>query len=208
MEDNQPSVPHFKNSENVDQYYDQWAEAYDHDLIDRMGYIVPKCTVDVFKKHQLDNNSLILDIGAGTGIVGECLQSFDYTNIEALDFSKGSVAPALAKDIYQKYHIETLGKQLEIESDSYDAIIGVGVFGPTHAPAHSFDELIRITKPQGLIVFTMREQEMLPEDDFAKMITKLEEDNKWELVEESQQFKGFTRSNPDLYFRTFVYQVL
>ena len=50
----------------------------------------------------------------------------------------------------------TLGDKLDYETGEFDAVISVGVFTLGHAPSSSFDELIRITKSGGHIVFSLR----------------------------------------------------
>ena len=42
---------------------------------------------------------------------------------------------------------------LDIETDSYDAVICSGSFSYCHIIATAFDELVRITKPGGFICF-------------------------------------------------------
>lgn len=90
----------------------------------------------------------ILDIGAGTGTLGQRLKQLGYDNIDALDACGAMLEKAKAKGIYHN-HIEAMilaDKQLDIPSESYDVVIGVGCFIPGHIPVEAFRELVRITK--------------------------------------------------------------
>ena len=55
--------------------------------------------------------------------------------------SMGMLEEARAKNVYSDFHQMIMGETLGFETDSYDAVIGVGVLTLGHAPAHSLDEL-------------------------------------------------------------------
>ncbi len=197
----------FNSIRELKQTYDDWASDYDNDLLNKMNYRVPQIAVNIFTKY-VAPQSKVLDVGSGTGIVGMLLKKAGYTTIEALDISKGMLEVAKAKNIYQAYYLETLGTTLQLPDNTYDAMIAIGTFGPTHAPPHAFEELIRATKPNGYILFTMRENEITPRGVFRTKMNLLEQAEQWILIEESNPFKGFPTSKPDLLFKSFVYQVL
>lgn len=197
----------FEDKKKLEEHYNSWAASYDTDLLDEMGYIVPQIALS-FLEGKINKQARILDIGAGTGIVGQLLHAKGYYQLDALDFSEGILAEAKLKKNYQSYFLQTLGEPLDIPTNSYDLIIGVGTFGPTHAPATAFSELIRITKKKGLILFTMRENEVPTSGVFRSAMKQHEEKQEWLLLEESAPFKGFTKSNPLLNFISFIYQVI
>lgn len=187
--------------------YDDWANHYTDDLIGKMGYKVPEFAVQSFITISSKNDK-ILDVGSGTGIVGALLRKEGYEDIEALDLSEKMLAEAKRKQIYQAYHQQILGTALSLPSDFYDAMIAVGTFGPTHAPPHAFDELIRITKPNGYILFTMRENEIPLQGTFRTKMNALEKVEKWTLVKETKRFQGFTKQKTHLFFKTFIYKII
>ena len=94
----------------------------------------------------------------------------------------GMLEEARRKDLYKEFQQMTLGEELGFETDSFDAVISVGVFTTGHAPAHAFDELARITKPGGFIVFSLR-VDLYEEDGFKEYQAGLEEAGKWKLAE-------------------------
>ena len=65
-----------------------------------------------------DKNARILDVGAGTGLVGEYLKKRGFCNLDALEPSLGMLEVAKTKNVYKNLH-----------SDRIDA------FEPTSLPA-------------------------------------------------------------------------
>ncbi len=49
-----------------------------------------------------------------------------------------------------------MGEPLDFPTNSFDAVSGVGVLSPGQVPSSAFDEMIRVTKPGGYIIFTIR----------------------------------------------------
>ncbi len=98
----------------------------------------------------------ILDAGAGTGLVGKVLNSLGYKHLTAMDMSSGMLAEARKKEVYSELYLMTMGEPLDIPDNLFDAIISVGVFTEGHAHPKSFDELIRVTKQGGFIIYTLR----------------------------------------------------
>ena len=68
--------------------------------------------------------------------------------------SKGMLAEAKRKGIYYKLDRMVLGETLDFPDNYFEAAVSAGTIG--HAPAESFDELIRITKSAGFKVFSLR----------------------------------------------------
>lgn len=75
-----------------------------------------------------------------------------------------------------------------------------------HAPASSLDELVRITKPGGHIIFTLR-PDVYEGYGFKEKQTALESEVKWKLVEVSERFQALPKGEPDLYHYVWVYKV-
>jgi SAM-dependent methyltransferase len=193
------------NKEHRKEHYKQWAATYDEDLTHKAGYIVHHQALPFFTKY-VSVESTVLDAGSGTGLMGAVLKKAGYTQIEALDISEEMLEYSSAKNLYQAYHLGVLGESLEFKTNTYDAVVSIGAFGPTHAPPHSFEELIRIIKPGGYLLFTMRENEIPQGGDFRIEMKRLTKQASWTLVEESACFEGFTE-NKTLLFKGFVYQI-
>lgn len=99
-----------------------------------------------------------------------------------------------------------MGEPLGFATDSFDAVVSVGVFTVGHAPASSFDELIRITRPGGYIIFTLR-PDVYRKSGFKEKQASLESEDKWKLVEVSKEFQTLPKGEPDVFHQIWVYRV-
>lgn len=193
------------NDKELEHRYDQWASDYDNDLAEEFAWNAPQNATDVFAKH-VDQSARVLDAGAGTGLVGECLVKAGYNNLVAMDLSKGMLEEAKSKNLYNEFHHMSLGGTLDFSTDEFDAVISVGVFTQGHAPANSFDELARITKPGGLIVFSLR-VDTYESGGFKEQQTGMEEAGVWRLAEMTGQFQPLPKGEPEVWHRIWAYRV-
>ena len=98
----------------------------------------------------------MLDAGACTGMVGEELARLGFRHITALDLSPGMLKTANEKSVHEELVVGELGKPLDFETGRFDAATCIGTLTIGHAPPESLDELVRVTKPGGTTVFSMR----------------------------------------------------
>ena len=194
-----------RDNNELEERYDQWAKDYDKDLDEEFGWLGPQRAVDLFVKF-VPKDATILDAGAGTGLVGELLARQGYSNLVAMDLSKGMLEEARKKNAYREFHQMVMGEPLDYASGSFDAVISVGVLTVGHAQASSFDEIIRITRPGGYIVFSLR-PDVYRDSGFKQKQDDLEAAGKWKLVQASEEFQPLPKGEPDVYHQVWVYQV-
>ena len=171
-----------KPTEEVMKYYDEWGEKnkYNEDMVE-WNYTGPKETVSTFKKYALNKDSIIFDAGCGTGLVGLELKKFGYKNFHGADLSQ-KLLDTVPENLYQKLTKVDLNKPISTENNFYDAVMCVGTFTFGHVKPQALDEFIRITKPGGLICFTINEG-IYEEYGFDKKILDLKAKNKWSEIE-------------------------
>lgn len=182
--------------------YDTWGEEYDKDLEEVFKHSGNQQALEVVVKY-VSKTDKILDAGAGTGILGQMLHQHGYGNLEALDMSQGMLEQARKKNVYTALHRKVLGEELDFASDTYDAVLIRGVFVSNSAPSRSFDELIRIAKQGGYIIFTIH-RPFYYESDFKDKQLMLETSGKWKLRERVEKLHS-SDSLPDT--DIWVYQV-
>lgn len=193
-----------ENNEELAERYDSIAETWDDNTSD---YLTPQNIASRFTAY-VQNNAKILDAGCGTGIIGELLSKQGYNNIEGFDLSAGMLKKAANKGYYIALSRQALGEPLTFPDNNFDAVILSGVFLKGHAPSSSFDELIRITKVNGYIIFTLRSE--LYDDnnsDYKKKMSALETEKYWKLVE-SDVFQVIPGIDQRPKVASFVYQVI
>lgn len=143
-----------KNSDEVRFTYRDWADTYDSELLDEFGYQAPNAAVETLQKHLPSLGSVILDMGCGTGLVGELLHSLGYRHLDGLDLSPEMLEKAKARGVYRTLGEADLTETLEIEQ-IYDAVICVGVFSHQRSQAFDLVKLFAGLKPNGVLVATV-----------------------------------------------------
>ena len=194
-----------RNNQELEERYDQWAKDYDAELEQDFEWLGPQRTAELFARY-VPEKARILDAGAGTGLMGEILGQLGYHDLVAMDMSQGMLEEARKKNVYRELHQMVMGEPLDYATDSFDAVVSTGVLTVGHAPASSFDELIRITKPGGHIVFTLR-PDVYESHGFKEKQTVLESGGKWKFMEVSEKFQALPKGEPDVYHQVWVYQV-
>ncbi len=194
------------SNQELEERYSQWASDYDRDLAEEFAWNGPQTASEVFSRH-VAKDVKILDAGAGTGLVAECLSAMGYQDIDTMDLSLGMLEQAQKKGVYRQLHQMVLGETLGFDSQAFGAVISVGVFTLGHAPPNSFNELVRITKAGGFIVFSLR-TDVYEESGFKQQQEALEAAGKWRLAEVTDPFQPLPKGEPDVYHQIWVYQVI
>ena len=136
--------------------YSAWAETYDNDFIKDMHY---KLHFSVAEEFVLNGGSgLILDVGAGTGALAQALLKKRKFSIEATDISEEMLKVARSKKIYKRSFLSDLTKEIPVENSIYDGIVSSGTFTHGHVGPSAMVELVRVTKPGGLITISVNEK--------------------------------------------------
>ena len=194
-----------RDNEELSARYDQWAKDYDIDLKDDFDWRGPEIAAGFFARY-VPKGAKVLDAGAGTGLVGVALAKQGYGDIVAIDLSKGMLEEAGRKNVYRELRQMVMGETLDFPTGAFDAVISVGVLTLGHAPASSFDELIRVTRPGGHIVFSLR-PDVYEESGFKEKMAELENEGKWALAEVSEKTQVLPKGEPDVYHQVWVYRV-
>ncbi|NEO17737.1 MULTISPECIES: class I SAM-dependent methyltransferase [unclassified Moorena] len=82
-----------KNNHELSDRYNQWAKDYERDLNETFGRLNREPIVDLTIKY-VPRNAQILDVGAGTGVVGQWLQQEGFHNLVGIDMSEGMLTGA------------------------------------------------------------------------------------------------------------------
>jgi SAM-dependent methyltransferase len=161
-------VYHATDRDTLRTHYDDWSATYDADL-QHVGYLHLPVIAGMVARHVQDYSASILDAGVGTGGLGEVLAILGYRGLVGLDMSEGMLAVARARKCYADLKQGVLGEALDFADGQFDAIVSSGTFTQGHAPATAFDELARILKPGGVLIFTVSTVVWEPEGFAAKI---------------------------------------
>ena len=135
--------------------YKKWAQTYDEDFALNSNYLSPIKISSFYNKHARNTDTPILDVGAGTGLVGECLNKTGNKKIIGIDISPEMLEQAKLKGCYSSLVSANVTKKIPLKNNSVGAVVSAGTFTHGHVGPDAFDELLRITKPGGLFVLSI-----------------------------------------------------
>jgi ubiquinone/menaquinone biosynthesis C-methylase UbiE len=104
------------------------------------------------------------------------------------------LAAARAKGCYVELRKGLLGAEIDLPSESFDAVTAAGVLTHGHAPPESLDGLLRIAKPGAPLIFSISKIAM-EESGFGRKIAALDRAGAWSLEEETEPFRTYPFSS-------------
>lgn len=196
-----------KSDDELRAIYDEWSAQYDEDL-QAFGYSYPPAIAGLVARYVRELDAPILDAGAGTGIVGEVLAILGFTRLTGIDLSDGMLAVARTKGVYTELKNQVLGARLDFADDRFAAVVSAGVLTTGHAPPSCFDELIRITRGGGHVIFTLTVP-VYEDGGFKPKLEALAAQGLWRPVETTPAWRALPRapSESSLMARAHVFEV-
>ena len=186
--------------------YDDWAEGYEADLM-RYGFRIPTVAAGVFARYVPADATPILDAGCGTGLQAEPLHLLGYGPIVGIDLSRGMLTMSERKGIYAELRQMALGETLDFADGFFAATLSMGCITPGHAPASAFDELIRVTRVGGQLIFSLR-VDAGQEPEYPAAIAAHENSGAWKKLFQTPAFVSMPLGEPDVEHVIFVYERL
>lgn len=110
----------------VELLFDQYAPRFERSLVDKLAYRGPEMLLDALKDSGFQRADRALDLGCGTGLMGEELRPH-CAYLEGLDLSANMLAEAAAKGLYDSLSKRDIAT-LQLGSDRYDLIVAADVF--------------------------------------------------------------------------------
>lgn len=132
--------------------YREWAESYDTNFAADYGYVYPELIARVFAEHAQREDQPVLDVGAGTGLVGARLFERGEVEIVGLDISPEMLDVALGKGCYAAVVEGDLTGVLPLEDRRFGGLVSAGTLTHGHVGPEALDELLRVAKPGALFV--------------------------------------------------------
>jgi predicted TPR repeat methyltransferase len=175
----------YESSEDLKRYYNDWADEYDSYAKD-VNYILPEKVSEVFFKYVSNSNysetkkNSILDIGCGTGLLGESLSFIDDNLwIEGVDISSSMIRIASLKrrknflPVYDWMMVDDLTSPKLMLESYYDYFISSGTFTLGHLGSSDLINLLIYLKSQGIAVISIKEDHFI-HDNFKEIFVELE----------------------------------
>jgi len=144
--------------------FDMYAETFDRDLVDRLNYQSPRLLAQLIARTvPADARLDILDIGCGTGLMGEGLRALRRT-LTGVDLSPNMLEQARRRGIYNRLIESDIAAFLETQTDQFDLTVSTDVFIYIGDLVGIFAGVRRALRSDGLFCFSV---EAIDEGDFV-----------------------------------------
>ena len=165
--------------EDSRELYAQWAPTYDKTFVEDAKYIYPAKIAEVLAKHMPDDRSFtVIDIGCGTGAVGEQIAKIrPLSVIEGVDISPEMIAVAASKlradgaKLYEDLHEADLTTTIYFANNYFDFFVSAGAFTIGHLGAYELIDAICVCRSGATIVAGVNAQHW-EDNDFSSAITE------------------------------------
>ena len=137
-------------------YYDAFAETYDKDFVEAMGYSYPATVAAVYLREAGADDVPVADIGCGTGIVAETLR-LPAQSIDGIDISPEMLRLAAVKGLYRSLIAADLTQSLESLGHGYGGVVSAGTFTHGHLGPEPLRNLLNIARSGALFVIGINE---------------------------------------------------
>ena len=144
----------------------------------------------------MPRESVIFDMGQGTGIMGKLAAAEGFTTIDAADASQNFVDTASASGWYRNCTLIWFGKGVEALPPAligvYDVVMASGVFLDGHIPASGFEDAHTMLKTGGYFVTSMRRSyyELGVEQAYREKLDEMQAAGKFQIVKTWEFMRG------------------
>lgn len=140
--------------EDTKRLYAAWADTYDASFSDAQGYLAPREIVRVFAGR--GGVGPVLDVGAGTGLVGEGLAAAGIAPVDALDLSAEMLDVARGKGVYRDLIEADVTQDLGVTG--YNGVVSAGTFTLGHVGPEGIAPLLDAANSGCLFVISVNAQ--------------------------------------------------
>ena len=137
----------------VEALFDRYADKFDASLVGRLGYRVPGLLFDALQAQAARRFRLALDLGCGTGLMGETLRPVSE-RLEGVDISAAMLRKARAKRLYDRLEKVDL-QDFRHAGDAPDLVTAADVFLYIGDLAGVVAAVSRLLAPGGLFAFSV-----------------------------------------------------
>jgi len=170
-----------QDSHEIAQYYDDFAAQYAQTLAEWEYEAPAQIATRLAQLIPLD--SLVLDVGCGTGLVGQALTAVGLQHIDGIDLSASSLELAAQLQVYRSLNeVDLQALPLPQADNKYDGAVCVGVLSYIADSHDLLRELCRVVRPGGAILLTHRTDHFDKQNYFA-VVQTIADEGLWDVVE-------------------------
>lgn len=150
-----------EKQETVQKFFENRAHYYDRQM--EGIYNGPRIAAHALSNLVTEKGRRVLDVAAGTGLVGKALFHDGFTNITALDRSEEMLKELASKKVYSQIIYGSFEEKAKgIPDGSFHACICVGAFLTAGFlnPAVCIEEMIRLIEEEGFLLLLVNSTEL------------------------------------------------
>lgn len=134
--------------------FDSYADAFDSDLVEKLGYHVPEMMLEAVLSAAPGRKFDILDLGCGTGLCGEQFRPH-ASHLAGVDLSPAMLAKAAARGIYDRLVTGDILEAIRGQENCFDLILAGDVFVYVGSLDDVFPSAALALRRGGLIAFSL-----------------------------------------------------
>jgi len=151
------AIPDCAPIEYVESVFDNYADDFEHSLIENLLYRTPEVLYDFyFQFFQNTSQQRCLDLGCGTGLAGEKFKNI-FVEITGIDISRKMLSIANEKHLYDQLIKDDIIHFLQAAKQKYNLILAADVFTYMGDLKKMFHECSTSIAKSGIFLFSVEE---------------------------------------------------
>jgi predicted TPR repeat methyltransferase len=134
--------------------FDAYADNFEHDVVENLDYRTPRQLADAIRRYASSDTLDILDMGCGTGLMGEQVRPLGRT-LTGVDLSANMLEKARQRQIYDHLSCCDLVRFLETQDQQFDLAVATDVFIYVGDLSPVFPAVRRALRAGGLFCFSV-----------------------------------------------------
>lgn len=143
------------SADDVKALYQTWSHSYDVGFVEGQGYQLPREVAQAFVG--AGGVGPVLDIGAGTGLVGALLRGLNIEPVDGIDLSQDMLDVAQMKGDYRALYARDVTAPLALQDAPYAGIVSAGTFTLGHVGPDALQNVLDVAATGALIVISVNE---------------------------------------------------
>ena len=139
--------------EGVKALYRDWSHSYDTVFSDAQGYQLPREVALAFVG--AGGAGPVLDVGAGTGLVGTMLRSMNVNVVDGIDLSEHMLEVARMKGDYRTLYASDVTRPIRMVDNDYNGVVSAGTFTLGHLGPEALENLLDTAQSGALFVISV-----------------------------------------------------
>jgi len=141
-----------RNADEALVHYEAWAATYDDEVDGKHRYAQPRRCASALAELVDPAVVEVLDVGCGTGLSGLALAAVGFFTLDGCDLSPAMLKQAERTGTYRRLFEADLNEGIDVPDGFYDAATAVGVLSFGHARTDALPEMLRVLRPEGVLV--------------------------------------------------------